>query len=565
MPFVVGESVGPFRITRQLGVGGMATVWKAYHPALDRYVAIKVLHPSFKEDPQFTERFQREARIVAKLTHPHIVPVYDFSEHEGMSYLVMRYIEGRTLKALLREGPLSPGRVMEILEPACQALAYAHDQGVLHRDIKPSNFIITPEGEIFLTDFGLARMAETTDSTLSRDTLIGTPQYISPEQVRGERLDGRTDIYSLGVVLFEMLTGRVPFDADTPYAVIHDHVFSPLPLPREFNPSIPESVERVVLKALAKSRDDRYQNVSEMISALETALSGEGLEIEAEEVPVLVEAGGVAATDQGPVFLEEGEREEVSPYQAVEQESADRTAVKSAPRSRRLMAVLAVMVVLLGLCLCGSVALVVVRRSREDRLAGRPVSSVVPMLEDAEAHVQLARRYVQQGNVEQAIAEYEVATRLDPQSVEAHVDLGTLYLREGDSELALESYQRALDIEPDEIKAHLGMGDAYLLLGQYDMAAYHYQIVIEHDPDAAGPHAKLGVCRLRSGDLEGGWAECELALRLDAQVPEGHFCSGLYLAQTGDTEGARREFEMVVETAAGFLAEQARRQLDRLD
>jgi serine/threonine protein kinase len=168
VPFVVGESIGPYRITKQLGVGGMATVWKAYHPALDRYVAIKVLHPSFKEDPQFTTRFQREARIVAKLIHPHIVPIYDFSQHEGMSYLVMRYIDGRTLKALLKEGSLPLDRMMEIVEPAGQALAYAHDQGVLHRDIKPSNFIISSEGEIFLTDFGLARMAESTDITLSR-------------------------------------------------------------------------------------------------------------------------------------------------------------------------------------------------------------------------------------------------------------------------------------------------------------------------------------------------------------------------------------------------------------
>jgi len=565
VPFVVGENVGPFTITRQLGVGGMATVWKAYHPALDRYVAIKVLHPSFKEDPQFTERFQREARIVAKLTHPHIVPVYDFSEHEGMSYLVMRYIDGRTLKAVLREGPLSPEQVMGILEPACQALAYAHDQGVLHRDIKPSNFIITPEGEVFLTDFGLARIAESTDSTLSRDTLIGTPQYISPEQVRGERLDARTDVYSLGVVLFEMLTGRVPYDADTPYAVIHDHVFAPLPMPRDFNPGLSEPVERVVLKALAKSRDDRYQNVREMISALEAAQRAEGLGTKVEEAPVPVEAGGVAVTDEALAPLEEGEGgDEFSP-QTVEPESVDRTPAKPSWWSRRLVAVVAVLAVLIGLCLCGSVTLAALRRSGEDRVWREPQSSVIAMPEDASAHVELARRYLQQGNVEQAIAEYEVALRLDPQLVEAYVDLGNLYLREGNPELALESYQKALDIDPSQIKAHLGMGDAYLLLGQYDVAAYHYQIVIEHDPDVAGPHGKLGVCLVLSGDLEQGRTECELALRLDAQAPEGHFCRGLYLAQTGDTEGARREFEKVVATAPGFLAELARRQLDRLD
>ena len=299
MPFVVGENVGPYRITKKLGVGGMATVWKAYHPALDRYVAIKVLHPSFKEDPQFAARFQREARIVAKLTHPQIVPIYDFSEHEGMSYLVMRFIEGRTLKAVLKEGPLSLDRVLETLEPAGEALAYAHEQGVLHRDIKPSNFIITAEGEVFLTDFGLARMAETTDSTLSRDMLVGTPQYISPEQVRGEKLDAGTDIYSLGVVLFEMLTGKVRYDADTPYAVIHDHIFSPLPVPTEFNPDIPEDVERVVLKALAKDRKDRFESVREMVSALRGAVPEEAVEVVPVPAPPEALGEAVEAAERG--------------------------------------------------------------------------------------------------------------------------------------------------------------------------------------------------------------------------------------------------------------------------
>ncbi len=245
MPLSPGENVGPYRIIEQLGQGGMATVFKAYHPALDRYVAIKVLHPAFKEDPNFLARFQREARIVAKLEHSHIVPVYDFSEHKGMAYLVMRYVEGKTLKAHLTGEPLPPERILEILKPVAEALAYAHEQGVLHRDIKPSNVILTPEGGVFLTDFGLARMAQSGESTLSQDMMIGTPQYMSPEQAKGEKVDERTDIYSLGVVLFEMLTGRVPFSADTPYAIIHDHIYTPLPLPTTIKPDIPLRIKRI--------------------------------------------------------------------------------------------------------------------------------------------------------------------------------------------------------------------------------------------------------------------------------------------------------------------------------
>ncbi|HAL61541.1 MAG TPA: hypothetical protein DCP08_03930 [Chloroflexi bacterium] len=271
MPFAPGEYVGPYKIIEQLGHGGMATVWKAYHAPLDRYVAIKVLHPVFIDDAAFLERFHKEAKIVARLVHPHIVPVYDFSEEDGMPYLVMRYVEGETLKTVLRRGPLPLRRILEVLRPAGEALAYAHSQGVLHRDMKPSNIMETPEGEVILTDFGLARMMEDVDAAFSREVMVGTPQYISPEQARGEELDRGTDIYSLGVVLFEMLTGRVPFEGDTAQAIIRDQIFSPPPRPSQLAPTIPETVERVVLKALAKERGDRYRSVEEMMAALESA------------------------------------------------------------------------------------------------------------------------------------------------------------------------------------------------------------------------------------------------------------------------------------------------------
>lgn len=278
MSFNIGENVGPYRIIEQLGQGGMATVYKAYHASLDRYVALKVLHPAFHEDQTFTTRFQREARVVAKLEHPNIVPIYDYSEHEGRPYLVMKYIEGDTLKARLNQGPLTSEEIERVVNSVGSALAYAHSQGILHRDIKPSNVMIAKDGNMYLADFGLARIAEAGESTMSSDSIMGTPQYISPEQAMGKKdLDAGTDIYSFGVMLYEMVVGQVPFSADTPFSIIHDHIYTPLPLPKKINPSVPDSVQRVLLKALAKDRLDRYTSTEELRRTFKQAWTEAGV------------------------------------------------------------------------------------------------------------------------------------------------------------------------------------------------------------------------------------------------------------------------------------------------
>jgi serine/threonine protein kinase len=278
MSFNIGENVGSYRIIEQLGQGGMATVYKAYHASLDRYVALKVLHPAFNEDQTFTTRFQREARVVARLEHPNIVPIYDYSEHEKRPYLVMKYIEGDTLKARLTQGPLTSEEIEQVVNSVGAALEYAHSQGILHRDIKPSNVMIAKDGTMYLADFGLARIAEAGESTMSSDSIMGTPQYISPEQAMGKKdLDAGTDIYSFGVMLYELVVGQVPFSADTPFSVIHDHIYTPLPLPKKVNPNVPESVQRVLLKALAKDRLDRYVSVEELMIAFKAAWTEAGV------------------------------------------------------------------------------------------------------------------------------------------------------------------------------------------------------------------------------------------------------------------------------------------------
>lgn len=274
MSFKVGETIGPYKIVAQIGQGGMATIFKAYQTNLDRYVALKVMHPALKEDRSFVMRLQREATVIAKLNHPNIVAVHDFREYEGIPFLVLQYIEGKTLKDVLKEQKLNTQQILNIVRPVADALSYAHARGVLHRDVKPSNILIDNEGHVYLSDFGLARIAQSGESTASQDMMIGSPHYLSPEQAKSEPVDERTDVYSLGVVLYEMFVGRVPFKAETTYATILAHINDPPPPPRSLNPKVPPAVEQVILKALAKNPNDRYPSVREMMRALENAVRG---------------------------------------------------------------------------------------------------------------------------------------------------------------------------------------------------------------------------------------------------------------------------------------------------
>ncbi len=268
----IGEMIGAYQVVEQIGRGGMATVFKAYQPSMDRYVAIKILPSHFTEDESFVGRFTQEARTLARLEHPHILPVHDYGEQEGTTYLVMRYIKAGTLKDVItRRGPMEPREAVRVLSEVSSALDYAHSQDVIHRDIKPSNILIDERGNTFLTDFGIAKLVADTAQFTASGAIIGTPAYMSPEQGMGRPVDYRCDLYSLGVVLYELLTGRVPFEAETPLAVLLKHVNAPLPLPRQIRPELPEAVERVILKAMAKAPEDRFQSAQQMVNALAAA------------------------------------------------------------------------------------------------------------------------------------------------------------------------------------------------------------------------------------------------------------------------------------------------------
>ena len=239
---LVGHNLGPYRLLEQLGAGGMATVYKAYHAAMDRYVAIKVLPQHLARDPNFRARFQQEARVIARLEHRHILPVYDVAEEDSIPYLVMRYTDGGDLNNLIG-GRITTERAVELLAQVAEALGYAHRQGVIHRDVKPANVLIGRDGDALLADFGIAKIYEDTLQLTGEGNMVGTPAYMAPEQLQGKRVDPRTDIYALGVVLYQALTGECPFVAETPLAVAMMHIHNPLRPPHQLNPAIPEEIE----------------------------------------------------------------------------------------------------------------------------------------------------------------------------------------------------------------------------------------------------------------------------------------------------------------------------------
>ena len=268
MDDIIGRQLGDYQIIEQIGKGGMASVYRAYQPSLDRDVAIKVLPPYYAEqDDSFTQRFKREARAIANLRHPNILMVLEAGEQDDLAYIVMEYVNAGTLKERLRN-PISLKEIYSLVKQIAAALEHAHELGIVHRDIKPSNILLPKPDWPLLTDFGLAHIVGGSFLTQSGMT-VGTPAYMSPEQGRGERVDHHTDIYALGVMLYEMTVGEVPYTAETPMAVVVKHIVDPLPIPREKNPNIPEELQRIILKALAKNPEDRFQSAGEFAAALE--------------------------------------------------------------------------------------------------------------------------------------------------------------------------------------------------------------------------------------------------------------------------------------------------------
>lgn len=277
MAGLVGQMLDRYRLVEQIGQGGMATVYRAVDTQSMQELAIKVLSPTIGGDRRFVLRFRREAGLVKRrLKHPNIVPVVDYGEVDGYVYLVMSFLKGETLHDYLVRGPLTQKQKVRWIGQVAEALAFAHENGVIHRDIKPSNIMITEKGDALLMDFGLAREIEGSN-TLTGSMLMGTPAYVSPEQARGEKLDPRSDQYSLGVILYQIAAGRLPFEADAPMAMVMQHIQDPVPRPGRFDRELSEAEEKVIVKCLAKRRDDRFPTLVDLNNAYQAALAGRRL------------------------------------------------------------------------------------------------------------------------------------------------------------------------------------------------------------------------------------------------------------------------------------------------
>lgn len=332
MATLSGTSLGKYAVYERLGRGGMAEVYKGRHERLDRTVAIKVLHSFLAEGDDFLARFEREARAVASLRHPHIVQVYDFDVEDESVYMVMEYISGGSLKDRLQqaaaEGRYLPyGDVVTLVKHIASALDAAHAEGMLHRDVKPANVMLDEKGRAYLADFGIARIVSTTQFTAT-GTLVGTPAYMSPEQGRGEALTPASDLYSLGVILYEMLTNSIPFDADTPLAIIHKQIHDPLPPARALRADLPQAIESVLERALAKAPEERFPSAQAFAQALEAVL----IEAEEDVTPTMLMEPEDGGDDYKPtVALEADAGPGREPLEERERAPLDVAAVASPP------------------------------------------------------------------------------------------------------------------------------------------------------------------------------------------------------------------------------------------
>ncbi len=507
MADLTGRTLGKYQLQERLGRGGMAEVYKAYQPGLDRFVAVKVLHPHLAEAPDFLGRFRREAQAVARLRHPHIVQVYDFDVEGEQHYMVMEYVQGVTLKARLDDlfvrGERMPvDEALGLFRALLDAVGYAHAQGMIHRDLKPANVMLEIENaessrqkadvtpppyrlplsayRPVLTDFGIAKILGGSTFTASGVT-VGTPTYMSPEQGSGEPGDARSDLYALGVMLYECLTGQVPFQGDTSAAVLLKHISAPIPPLRDTLPELPASLERVVQKALAKSPDERYQSAGEMREALA------GL-VPASQAMTRIGAAVANAADNSP-----------PPAGA----PSGATTTPSSPRAPELAALSTD-----------------TRSTSRTRTFGAAALAIVAIL--------LAGLFA-------------LPRLLGPSPAEKALADGEAQLAAGNAQLAADAFTSALQSDPKDVRALLGRAQAYEQLQQITDALADVEQVVTLAPNAAAGYMERGRLNAQYGlydDPAAVLADLDRAVQLAPASARAHFLRGWAILNFPLVDGA---------------------------
>ncbi|MBN1936085.1 MAG: BMP family ABC transporter substrate-binding protein [Anaerolineae bacterium] len=588
MADMTGKTLGKYRIVERLGRGGMAEVYKAYQPGLDRYVAIKLMHGYLAEDPDFVGRFQREAKAIAALHHPHIVQVHDFDIESDVYYMVQEYVEGGTLKARLQEArstkqPITIQETVRILSAICDAVDYAHQQGRVHRDIKPDNIMFDARDRPVLTDFGIASIVGGTRFTAT-GAMVGTPAYMSPEQGKGYPGDERSDVYSLGVVLYEMVTGRIPFDADTPFAVVLKHVNEPLPMPRTLNPDVPYSIERVILKALAKDPADRYQRASDLSHALQDMLEEETSP--AWETPPIIEQAMQAVTPppsiqkpgteialpvEPPIAAIPPDAMTPPPVEAVGVDTAKTSEKKKRPAWLWIVGAVAG-VALLFCCTLGGLNML--KRIREQRALKEGTVVVTPgaaaltptskdltrqAVSAAPEPVGQVQALIDQGfemlgdeclgDLDRALALFEQALAQDANAARAHAGQAFSQFCQGYNNPALDSANRAIELAPDDPLGYYVRGRIQADQEKAEEAVADFSAAIERDPGFARAYyrrALLYVWPLEAYDE--AFADLNQAIALAPEMSVAYLERGnLHLWHKQDPQAALADFNRFIE------------------
>jgi len=490
---MIGSEIGRYHILEEIGRGGLGIIYKAEDPVLLRNVAIKILPPTLVSETESRDRFIREAQAAAKLNHPNILGIYDINEHEGMYFVVFEYAPGTTLEAKMEKQPVFElNAAAEIFVPVLEAIDYAHQNNVLHRDIKPANILITDENHVKVADFGLAWL-ESEQSLNETGTALGTFAYFSPEQTRGERLDRRTDIYSLGVVLYQMLTGKLPFTADNPAALIEAHLTQePVP-PSKSNRAISPAVEACILKALKRNPDDRYETVTEMIEAFTKGVYGEA------RMPSISPTEAAEYNTRGSTFYKQGNLD----LAMAEWEKA----------------------------------------TEKD-----PYNALI--------HNNLGTAYDGLGKVDLAVSEYEKAVQLNPNNFVAHYNLGSAYYRVGNLDSGIAQYKTVVALNPKFAPAHYNLGNCYYKKGDFDQAVAEWQNTLANKPDHAEAIYNLGNASWRKGKFEEAHEQWKHTLEIDPNFALASFNIGAYYYKEGKFDEAKAEWDKALSTNPEFAEAQ---------